>query len=110
MNFETIGELHEIIVNVRLTDSNVPVVSSSRGHKFSPETIHSLWIRETDGTWDMVYVELKGTLPKSGRKVSKTYWSAIRNIPEWIGEIVEKTTPKEARREVTGNAEDSLHK
>lgn len=96
MNFEISSELREITVNVKLTDSEVPVISTSRGWEFQPKTLHALWVRENAGQWDMVCVELKGVLPKSGRTVRRTYWCEIKDLPEWIAWIVTSTTPTEA--------------
>jgi hypothetical protein len=101
MRFEITSELREIIVNVTLDKSQSPVISTSRGWEFNPSTLHALWVRENAGSWEMVYVELKGTLPKSGRNVNRTFWCGIKELPEWVGEIVEATTPIEVRVAVT---------
>lgn len=101
MRFEITSELHEIIVNVKLEGPETPVISTSRGWEFSPSSLHALWIRENAGSWEVVYTELKGKLPKSGRNVNRTYWCGIKELPEWVGEIVEATTPIEARQAVT---------
>lgn len=101
MKYEITSELREITVNVKLTDDAVPVISTSRGWEFQPKSLHTLWVRENAGCWEMVCVELKGTLPKSGRSARRTYWCSVSELPEWIGGIVESTEPVESRQEVT---------
>lgn len=101
MKFEITSELHEILVNVTLDGPDTPVISTSRGWEFVPSTLHTLWVREQAGSWEMICVELKGTLPRSGKNVNRTYWCATRELPTWIGEIVEATTPIAARKAVT---------
>lgn len=96
MKHEIISELREITVSVRLTVGTVPVISTSRGWHFTPESLHTLWIRENAGSWELVCVELKGTLPKSGKDVRRTYWGALADLPSWISGIVTETTPVEA--------------
>lgn len=101
MKHEVISEVREIAVNVRLTDDAVPVITSARGYKFQPKTLHTLWARENADEWRFVCVELKGILPKSGRRVTKTYWSNIAWLPGWIGAIVTATSPLEASEGIT---------
>lgn len=96
MNHEIISELREITISVRLTVGTVPVVSTSRGWFFTPESLHTLWVRENAGQWELVCTELKGRLPKSGKDVRRTYWSPVTELPEWIGTIVSETSPIEA--------------
>lgn len=96
MKHEIISELREITVNVRLAVGTVPVVSTSRGWFFTPETLHTLWIRENAGQWELICTELKGTLPKSGKDARRTYWSSVTELPEWLGTIVSETSPIEA--------------
>ncbi len=96
MNHEIISELREITVNVRLAVGSVPVISTSRGWFFTPESLHTLWVRENAGSWELVCTELKGTLPKSGKDVRRTYWAELKDLPAWIVEIVTETTPVEA--------------
>lgn len=96
MKHEIVSELREITVSVRLTDDDVPVISTSRGWTFTPDSIHTLWIRENAGSWEMVCVELAGTLPKSGRDARRTYWCSVNELPEWIWTIVQATSPIEA--------------
>lgn len=101
MRFEITSELREIVVNVKLEDPETPVISTSRGWEFRPTTLHALWVRENAGSWEMTYVELKGKLPKSSKNASRTYWCGIKELPAWVGEIVEATTPIEALQAVT---------
>lgn len=100
MKYEITSELREITVNVKLEGPETPVISTSRGWEFQPKSIHTLWVRENAGRWEMVCVELKGTLPKSGRSARRTYWCSVTELPEWIGAIVEETEPVESRQEV----------
>lgn len=96
MNHEIISELREITISVRLTVGTVPVVSTSRGWFFTPESLHTLWVRENAGQWELVCTELKGRLPKSGKDARRTYWGSVTELPEWIGTIVSETSPIEA--------------
>lgn len=95
MKYEITGELREITVTVKLSGEDVPVISTSRGYKFTPARLHALWVRENSGRWEMVCVELKGTFPKSGREARRTYWCAPHELPGWIGNVVAKATPTE---------------
>lgn len=96
MKHEIISELHEITVSVRLAIGTVPVISTSRGWHFTPESLHTLWVRENAGSWELVCVELTGTLPKSGKEARRTYWEALKDLPTWLAWIVTETTPTEA--------------
>lgn len=101
MNYEITSELREVTVNVALTDDTTPVISTTMGWTFQPTSLHTLWVRENAGQWEMACVELKGILPKSGRNARRTYWCTMRELPEWIRDLVELTTPIEARQGVT---------
>jgi hypothetical protein len=95
MRYEIFNEYQEITVNVNLSGEDVPVISTSRGWTFQPKTLHALWVRENAGSWELIGVELKGRLPKSGKRVSANYWLGIPGLPEWIGKVVTETTPIE---------------
>jgi hypothetical protein len=96
MNHEIISELREITVSVRLAVGTAPVISTSRGWFFTPESLHTLWIRENASNWELVCIELRGTLPKSGKEARRTYWEERKTLPAWLGDIVSETTPVEA--------------
>lgn len=95
MKVEIASALREITVNVKLSGEDVPVISTSRGYKFTPDSLHALWVREDSGRWELVCTELKGTFPKSGRAARRTYWCLPHELPEWIGNAVAKATPAE---------------
>lgn len=95
MNIEITGELREITVTVKLSGDDVPVILTSRGYKFAPTRLSTLWVREDSGRWGHVCTELKGALPKSGKEVRRTYFCAPYELPEWIGNVVSKSTPTE---------------
>lgn len=97
MRHEITSELREIVVNVKLTDETVPVIETSRGWEFHPQTVHVLWTRQNADEWFMTYVELKGVLPKSGRSVNRTFWEELKDLPVWIAEVVTASAPIETR-------------
>jgi hypothetical protein len=96
MQFEIIGQLHEITVTVKLPDGS-PVTTTAKGLEFHPTIMTALWVRENANRWELMGSELRG---KSGRyNRRRSYWGEIKDLPGWIAEIVEGTTPVEVMTE-----------
>lgn len=99
MAHEIISQVHEITQHVNLTGDH-PIMTTDRGLKFFPRHIAIYWIRENAGAWELMSTTIKGKLrtPTGAigtRDGSRSYWASARDLPGWVGEIVEQNTPVE---------------
>lgn len=103
MSDEITSEVHEITQHVNLTgDHAARIMTTDRGHKFFPRHMAIYWIRENAGQWELMSTTIKGKLRTPSGSVgtrdgSRCYWALARDLPGWVGEIVEKYTPIEVR-------------
>jgi len=97
MTHEISSEIHEITVHVNLTGDQ-PTMRTDRGLTFFPRHMAIYWIRENAGAWELLSTTVKGKLRTTNGKPgtrdgSRCYWAIARELPGWVGEIVETYTP-----------------
>lgn len=100
MMYETVNKLHEMTQTVKLVDVDPRFVQrSDKGLPFRPAYLSLYWVQENAGTWELMSVTVKGKSVKDGKlgryDRSRTYWGQSRDLPGWIGEIVNAATPIE---------------
>lgn len=97
MEYEILSERYEFTQTVRLSDE-APVTLTSKGLKFQPSILGVLWIKENADAWEFMGTELRGKRIKEDgtlgvTECARSFWVEIKDLPEWIRDIVEDMLP-----------------